>query len=245
VALGYLGDPAATALRFRPDPHGPPGARAYWTGDLVRRRADGVLDFLGRRDDQVKLHGVRVELGEVDAALCRHPAVVDAASVLRIDGPAPRLAALVVAPGATEEQLRRHLLDELPVALLPATIDLVDALPLGPTGKLDRRAVLAALDRPARPRVHAPPETELERTLAGLWAEVLDEAAVGRHDSFFDLGGHSLLATRLTSLVRDALGVELPLRELFAQPTVAGTAAWLATRPADPRAAVDEPSGEE
>ena len=230
VAHGYLGDPATTADRFRPDPYGPPGSRAYRTGDLVRRRADGVIEFVGRRDAQVKVGGVRVELGEIEAALRRHPDVVDAVAA---PGPAdggPRLVAAVVARAPVDEEaLRRRLLETLPLGLVPGMVVRVDAIPTGPTGKADRAAVRELIDRSAHPGGE-PPRTGVERRLARLWCGLLDVPAVGRHDSFFALGGHSLLATRLTSQVRTEFGVDLPLRELFANPTVAGAAAWLARR---------------
>ena len=231
VAHGYLGDPALTADRFRPDPFGPPGSRAYLTGDVVRRRADGAVEFAGRRDDQVKVRGVRVELGEIEAALRSHPAIADAvAGVVAADGGAKLFAGVVTATEVAEDALRRHLLETLPLGLLPSTIERLAEIPVGSSGKVDRAAALALIERSGAAADGEPPLPGPERRLAELWRDLLGVPEVRRQDSFFDLGGHSLLATRLTNQVRLAFGVDLPLRELFANPTLAATAAWLAAR---------------
>lgn len=227
VAHGYVADPALTAARFVPDPFGPPGSRAYLTGDRARRRSSGAVEFAGRGDRQVKLRGVRVDLGEVEAALRRHPGVVEAAAAVRAAAGTPQLAAAVVLRGEVEPgALRRHLLAFLPAALLPAVIEPVPALPAGPTGKVDHRAVEALLERAGR-QAAVPPRPGAEQRLAAIWQELLGVGEVGRSDSFFELGGHSLLATQLASRVRAAFGADLPLRRFFADPTVAGIAAWL------------------
>jgi len=229
VALGYLGDPALTALRFPPDPYGPPGSRAYLTGDLVRRRDDGVLDFVGRRDGQVKIRGLRVELGEIETALRSHASVSDAVAVVGGAGGGPALLAGVVGDGPIDlESLRRHLLDILPLGLQTASLVVLDAVPLTAAGKVDRAAALAAITSRSSPRSDEPPLPGDEERLAELWCELLGVSAVHRHDSFFELGGHSLLATRLASRVRLDFGVEFPIRELFAHPTLANAAARIA-----------------
>ncbi|MBV9774892.1 MAG: amino acid adenylation domain-containing protein, partial [Gemmatimonadetes bacterium] len=226
VARGYLGRPGLTAERFLPDPFVPgPGARLYRSGDRVRWLADGKLEFLGRIDHQVKVRGFRVEPGEVEAALERHPRVLEALVVVREDAPGDRrLAAYFTtegeAPGTAE--LRAHLGATLPEHMVPSAFVALDAFPLTLNGKLDRRALPAPAG--ASGREYVPPRSETERVLAAAWAEVLRVERVGIHDSFFELGGHSLLATRLVSRVREAFGVELPLRALFEAPTVAGLA---------------------
>jgi amino acid adenylation domain-containing protein len=226
LARGYLGRPELTAEKFVPDPFGS-GGRLYRTGDLVRRRPDGGLDFLGRIDHQVKIRGFRIELGEVEAALRRHPAVREAVAVAREDTPGDRrLVAYVVSDGETgPAELRAWLARTLPEAMLPGAWVILPALPLTPNGKVDRKALPAPerAPRPASPAV-ATADRPLEELLAGIWAEVLGVDQVGPGDDFFELGGHSLLAARVVSRVQTALGVELPLRTLFQETTLAGLA---------------------
>ncbi|HKV13156.1 MAG TPA: amino acid adenylation domain-containing protein, partial [Thermoanaerobaculia bacterium] len=233
VGRGYLGQPALTAERFVPDPwSGTPGARLYRTGDLARHRADGTLDFIGRQDDQVKVRGFRIEPGEVEAALCRHPEV-RAAVVLALEAPQGdrRLTAFLVPlrePAPEAAELRAFLLGILPDYMVPAAFVPVPSLPLTPTGKVDRRA-LAAAERPpeaARPG-RVPPASPRERQLAAIWREVLGVDEIGVDDDFFALGGHSLLATQVISRIRRTFGVEIPLRTLFERPTVAALSAVL------------------
>ncbi|MBD0671976.1 non-ribosomal peptide synthase/polyketide synthase, partial [Streptomyces sp. CBMA156] len=232
VARGYPARPGLTAGRFVADPSGPAGARMYRTGDLVRWNRDGQLEFLGRADDQVKVRGFRIEPGEIEAALTTHPAIAQAAVVLRAEedarldaSPDARLVAYLVAATGTPagpDELRAHLRERLPEHLVPAAFVTLNALPLTPTGKLDRQALPAPERTPAVPG--RAPRTAVEQLLAGLYAEVLGVSAVGLDDSFFDLGGHSLLATRLVARARSVLDVELTLGELFDAPTVAGLA---------------------
>jgi amino acid adenylation domain-containing protein len=224
VARGYLGRPAATAERFRPDPEATaPGARRYWTGDLVERLPSGELSFLGRADHQVKVRGVRIELAEVEAALLAQAEIAEAAVTLQRDAQgAPWLIAHVVPraqlPPATE--LRARLAAHLAEAALPAVFHELAALPRLPSGKLDRRA-LPSLDLEARSAGPAP-RNETEARLAALWGELLGLPEVGVHDSFFALGGHSLLATRLVARLRSELAVEIPLeRFLRSEATIA------------------------
>jgi amino acid adenylation domain-containing protein len=227
VARGYLGRPAATADAFLPDPFtGQPGARLYRTGDRVRRLPDGALEFLGRLDDQVKVRGFRVEPAEVEAALLAHPAVRDAAVVVR-DGPAgePRLVGYAATPAGTEgAELRDYLRARLPDYMVPAAVVVLDALPLTSNGKVDRRALPEPPED--RPR-HVPPRTATERAVAAVWEEVLGVERIGVGDDFFALGGHSLAAARAAARVRERLGRDLPLAELFRGGTVERVARFL------------------
>jgi amino acid adenylation domain-containing protein len=233
LARGYLGRPDLTAERFVPNPFTQePGARLYRTGDLGRRRASGELEYLGRVDLQVKVRGFRIEPGEIEAALVRHPAVTEAAVVVRDDLPGGRgLAAFWTPSGdatAGTHELRVFLKEHLPEALVPAVFARLDRLPVTPNGKVDRRALAAIRVAPARtePSFEAP-RTPAEELLAGLWTELLGRERVAADDDFFDLGGHSLLATQLVSRVRETLGVELPLRAVFQSPTLSAMAAAL------------------
>jgi amino acid adenylation domain-containing protein len=234
LARGYLGRPALTAERFIPDPFSSePGGRLYHTGDVARYRADGAVEFLGRSDDQVKLRGYRIEVGEIEAALRHHEGVVEAAVALREDVPGDqRLVAYVVArrvgeaaPELSAGELQQRLRRVLPEYMLPSTFVMLDALPSLPNGKVDRRALPAPdLTRDARDAQGTQPRTPFEESLAGIWADVLGVERVGSHDNFFELGGHSLLATQVVSRVRKALHAEVTLRGFFESPTVAGLA---------------------
>ncbi|HLL48703.1 MAG TPA: amino acid adenylation domain-containing protein, partial [Longimicrobiaceae bacterium] len=239
VARGYLGRPGQTAAAFVPDPFaGEPGARAYRTGDRVRWRADGELEYLGRVDQQVKVRGFRIEPGEVEAALAGHPEVREAAVVVRGDGPGgPRLVGYVVPEAGAEPaaaEVRRWLGGRLPEYMVPSALVVLAALPLTPAGKLDRRALPAPAEGDGD--AHVPPRTPTEERLAATFAEVLKLERVGAGDDFFALGGHSLLATRVVARIRAGFGAEVPLRALFEAPTVAGLAerldALLAAGPA-------------
>jgi amino acid adenylation domain-containing protein len=234
VARGYLGRPAATAERFVPDPfRGRGGARLYRTGDRARWRPDGALEYLGRVDAQVKVRGFRVEPGEVEAALRRHPGVAECAVVARDAAPGekrlvgyvvPRRDAAAVRPRGGLDELRAHLRRALPEHMVPGALVPLDALPLTPNGKVDYAALPAPEQAPADGAWVAP-RTPVEEVLAGIWAQVLGRERVGAGENFFALGGHSLLATRVVSCIRAALGAELPVRSLFEAPTVAELAA--------------------
>jgi amino acid adenylation domain-containing protein len=222
VARGYLGRPELTAERFVPDPFtGAVGARLYRTGDVVRYDREGSLEFVGRADEQVKLRGFRIELGEIEAVLRRHRQVREAVVVLREDDGDKRLVAYVVGDAQASE-LRAYMSERLPDYMVPSFFVPLNELPLMPNGKINRRALPAVESVEAKS--DEAPRTATEDLLASLWAGVLHVDQVGVNDNFFELGGHSLLATQLMSRVRDAFGVELPLRELFEQPTVASLA---------------------
>ncbi|MEW5929610.1 MAG: amino acid adenylation domain-containing protein [Gemmatimonadota bacterium] len=230
MARGYLGRPDLTAERFLPDPHrGVVGARLYRTGDVGRRRADGEVEFLGRTDHQVKVRGYRVELGEIEAVLRGHGQVREAAVLLREDVPGqPRLVAYVAGEAGAEltaaelrghlAGLRAHLAERLPEYMVPGAFVVLEQLPVTANGKIDRRA-LPAPER-ASGEEHVAPRTVVEELLAEIFAEVLRLERVGATDNFFELGGHSLLVTQVFSRLREMLGIEVPLRALFEQPTV-------------------------
>ncbi|HEV2735418.1 MAG TPA: amino acid adenylation domain-containing protein, partial [Longimicrobiaceae bacterium] len=230
VARGYLGRPDLTAERFLPEPFGgEAGARMYRTGDRVRRLANGELEYLGRLDFQVKVRGFRIELGEIEAALLSRAGVREAAVVVREDAPGERrIVGYVVADGEPATAgLREHLLARLPGYMVPSALVVLEELPLTPSGKLDRRALPAPAGAAAE--AYVAPRTPAEETLAEIWGEVLGVGRVGARDDFFALGGHSLLATRVVSRLRQAFGVDVPLRTLFEAPTVAGLAARVET----------------
>ncbi len=235
VARGYLRRPGLTAERFVPDPF-QPGARLYRTGDLARRLADGSLEFVGRIDHQVKIRGHRIELGEVEVALAAYPGVRQVVVEAR-GGPPEDLAlvAYVAADGALEAQeLRAFLHARLPVYMVPAAFVLLPELPLTPNGKVDRRALPPPEEGASAGRAFVPPRTAVEQVLAGLWQQLLQRDRVGLHDDFFELGGHSLLATRLASRLRQVFKVDLSLRSLLQDPTVAGIAGALVASEAAP-----------
>ncbi len=225
VTRGYLGCADLTAERFVPHPWSQqPGARFYRTGDLGRYWSDGTLEFVGRKDQQVKIRGYRIELGEIEAALGSHPEVQECVVLVREDVPGDKrlVAYMVGSRDLIVAGLRGFLQEKLPGYMIPSQFLRLDAMPLTPNGKLDRRAL------PAPQQWHGQAEEEqqqartgIEEVLVDLWSQVLGRARVGIHDTFFELGGHSLLATQLLARVRTVLGVELPVRTVFEAPTVA------------------------
>ncbi|WP_307794069.1 non-ribosomal peptide synthetase/MFS transporter [Actinacidiphila bryophytorum] len=228
LAHGYLRRPELTAEKFVP---GPGGQRSYRTGDLARWLPDGTLEFLGRIDSQVKLRGLRIELGEIEAALREQPGVRDAAVTVREDTPGDRrLAAYLVAepgdPAAPPDPLpdttalRSALKRRLPDYMVPATFDVLPALPLSPNGKLDRRRLPAPVRVRDIAATYAEPNTATEILIAELWAELLGVPRIGLDDDFFDLGGHSLLAVQVVAALRRAVGAGVTVMDLFAQRTV-------------------------
>ncbi|WTJ47677.1 amino acid adenylation domain-containing protein [Streptomyces atratus] len=223
VGRGYLGDPARTAATFVPDPFsGVPGARLYRTGDVVRYLPDGQLEFLGRRDHQVKIRGQRIELGEVEAALRGVDGVSDAVVVAAPDHLGQTRLAGYVAGGVDAMDVRTAVASALPDAMVPSAVVVLDALPLTPNGKVDR----AALPAPefADHSAYIAPESGTQRQVAAVFAEVLGVERVGLEDDFFALGGHSLLATQLMARIREHFRIDLPLRALFERPVVRGLA---------------------
>ncbi|HVT16282.1 MAG TPA: amino acid adenylation domain-containing protein [Thermoanaerobaculia bacterium] len=233
LARGYLGRPNLTAERFIPDPYAAePGARLYRTGDLVRRLPAGALEFLGRVDHQLKVRGYRLEPGEVEAALVRHPAVRAAAVVAREARPGDvRLVAYVVPragadPGAlAAPELRAHLRATLPDPIIPGHYVTLAALPLLPNGKVDRKSLPAPAGPAAAPAAgFVAPRGEVERTIVQAWREALGVERVGIHDNFFDLGGHSLLLSQVHARLCESVDPDLPLLDLFKYPTVAALA---------------------
>ncbi|HVR99922.1 MAG TPA: amino acid adenylation domain-containing protein [Thermoanaerobaculia bacterium] len=236
LARGYLRRPDMTAEKFIPDPYaGEPGGRLYRTGDLVRWLPDGDLDFLGRLDNQVKLRGLRIELGEIEAVLVQHPGVLEAAVDVREDRPGEKRLAGYVVPvpdrGVAVEELRAFLRERLPEYMVPAAFVYLPALPLTPNGKVDHKALPAPEWAPEHAFVA--PRTATEQTLARIWGRVLQAERVGVHDNFFEIGGHSLLATQVMSQIREELFVDLPIRALFASPTVAALAEIIETQGPD------------
>ncbi|NCE89827.1 non-ribosomal peptide synthetase [Pseudomonas sp. L13] len=233
VGRGYVSDPLRTAQVFVPNPFGAPGERLYRTGDLARRRSDGVLEYVGRIDHQVKIRGYRIELGEIEARLHEQPHVRDAAVGVQEGANGKHLVGYLVAADATldpSEQLERikqRLRAELPEYMVPLHWLWLDRLPLNANGKLDRKALPTLEIGQLHSQDYVAPRSELETTLAGIWAEVLKVERVGVQDNFFELGGHSLLATQIASRVQKTLQRDVPLRAMFECSTVAELAGYI------------------
>ncbi|WP_327733443.1 amino acid adenylation domain-containing protein [Streptomyces nojiriensis] len=227
VAPGYMNRPQLTAERFNRHPFSrDPSARVFRSGDLARWLPNGAIEYLGRIDRQVKVRGLRIELGEVESVLARHESVASSVAVVREDEPGDQrlIAYCVPAPGrhldaAALRQWCRH---SLPGYMTPGWIISLDGFPLTQSGKVNYQALPRPVnDHPDRDQEHTAPRTEVEKLIAGVWADILGQDRIGVHDNFFDLGGHSLLATRLVNRIQSAMGVELPLRTLFEAPTIA------------------------
>ncbi len=255
VARGYRSGPSLTAESFVPDPFGAAGTRVYRTGDLTRFLADGRIEFLGRRDHQIKMRGFRIELGEIEAVLREHPGVRQAA-VTRVEAPlGARLVAHVVPAGEAPDAaaLRAAAQRRLPEYMVPAAFAFADELPMTASGKVDRRALAGEAARAAEGALdhaaYVAPSGPVEEMAAAIFAEVLRAERVGANDHFFALGGHSLLATRVVSRLREVFAVELPVRAIFEHPTVGELARLVeaargtAARAAAPLVPVDREQG--
>jgi acyl-coenzyme A synthetase/AMP-(fatty) acid ligase/acyl carrier protein len=239
VARGYLRRPELTAERFIQSPFGAcEGGRLYRSGDLGRYLPNGEIEYLGRIDQQVKIRGHRVELGEIEATLRRHPGVRECAVDAREAKPGDvRLIAYVVPreqEAPPDADLGAFLKRSLPAYMLPSTFVPVDSIPKTSSGKVDRRALPAPTSSPDRRHEFVAPRNETERAVAEIWGQVLGLERLGAHDDFFERGGHSLLATMVISRVRDSFGVELPIRALFDSSTVAEFAAVVSANPEAP-----------
>ncbi len=230
LSQGYINDDALTAEKFLANPFtSQNGDRIYRTGDLGRYRPDGLIEFAGRADRQIKIRGYRIEPGEIEGVLAAHPGIVECAVVAREarTGGNELAAFFVPRSGQTllAEDLRAHLRKLLPEYMLPVALAALARLPLTPNGKVDRRALSLRIDDGGRAvESHALPTNQIERTMLEIWREVLDNGAIGVFDNFFELGGHSLSATRLIARLRSAFQIDLPLKCIFIEPTIAGLA---------------------
>jgi hypothetical protein len=226
VARGYLNRDELTAERFLPDPYSTTGGKLYRSGDLARRLENGELEYLGRIDNQVKLRGYRIELGEIEAVLAAHPDVTECAVIAREDVPGDkRLVAYLVTDQPATDQFRMHLKRDLPDYMIPAHFVSLPKLPLTVNGKLDRRALPAPdLEASAAGTEQVAPRTPTESRIALIWGEALGIPSPGVHDNFFDVGGHSMKAAQIVTKLRSELNVDVGMRHLFEQPTIAGLA---------------------
>ncbi|MBD1837880.1 non-ribosomal peptide synthetase [Coleofasciculus sp. FACHB-501] len=237
LSRGYLNRPELTAEKFIPNPFlekSETSELLYKTGDLARYLPNGELEYLGRIDHQVKVRGFRIELGEIEAVLNQHPGVQQAVVIAREDNSNDKYLVAYVVPkqeaATTPVQLRSFLKEKLPNYMVPSSFVLLEAIPLTPNGKIDRRALPEPdTARPELESAYIAPRTAIEEVVAGIWTQVLGLEQVGMRDRFFDLGGHSLLATQVISRLREAFQVEIPLRFLFESPTVAGLAERIET----------------
>jgi acyl carrier protein len=222
VGRGYLNRPELTQAKFIPHPFSShTGDRLYKTGDLARYLPDGNIEFLGRIDTQVKIRGIRIELGEVEAALNTHPQIQQAVVLVSEDTSGDKRLVAYIVGEVRSDQLQEFLRQTLPAYMLPSAFIGIDSIPLTPNGKIDHKAlnalkgsdILASLE-------YVAPQTPTQEKLVQIWSELLEREKIGIHDDFFELGGHSLLATQLVSRVRANFGVDLPLRSLFEQSTI-------------------------
>jgi acyl-coenzyme A synthetase/AMP-(fatty) acid ligase/acyl carrier protein len=247
LARGYLRRPELTEGKFLPNPFAThTGERLYRSGDLGRYRANGEIEYLGRMDQQVKIRGHRVELGEIEAVLAQYPDVRESAVVARQETPGDvRLIAYLVPRGETappDPKLRDFLKRSLPAYMVPSRFVPIERLPLTPSGKLDRRALPSPAGRSKeREEGFVPPRDPTERAVAKIWGQILGLDGLGAHDNFFERGGHSLMAAQVVSRVRDSFGVELPIRALFDSSSVAEFAEVVAKAPEAARSTLSIP----
>src|SRR5205814_7005419 len=241
VTRGYLNQPDLTAERFIRNPFSDdPNERLYRTGDIVSYRANGILDFLGRADNQIKIRGFRVELEEIEQALREQSSVKD--GVVVYDESAQRLVAYVIPQdnkGISTTNLRNSLKTKLPAYMVPSILEVIDALPVTANGKINRRALPEPASQTQTDETFVAPSTPIKEMIASAWREVLNLERIGAHDNFFDVGGHSLLAAKVVSLVRNQMNVDLSIVDLFQAPTIAALAELLAPRVAE-KSARDE-----
>jgi acyl carrier protein len=223
-AHGYLNRPELSAERFIANPFDDSSC-LYKTGDLARYLPDGNLQYLGRKDSQVKVRGFRVELGEIEAILAQHSAIAQTAVTVKTD---KLIAYLVTNTDVTREELRQYLSQQLPNYSIPSQFVFLDSLPLTPSGKIDRQSLPEPqLERPELTTAYTPPSSNLEQQIAEIWQDLLQVDKVGIHDNFFDLGGHSLLIVQLRSRLEEFLNREIPLVTLFQYPTIEALATYL------------------
>jgi acyl carrier protein len=227
LGRGYLNRPGLTAEKFIPNPFGSSGSRLYKTGDLVRYRPDGDIDYLGRIDHQVKIRGFRIELGEIEARLLEAPDIKEAVVIAREDQPGDKrlVAYLVAGTAVASELLKLRLKEMLPEYMVPSAFVQLDNMPLSANGKLDRKCLPRPDLSELSAKQYVAPRTASEEILAEIWADVLGVDRVGVEDNFFELGGHSLLATQLVSRICIRFGIDLPLKTLFDTTNVAQLAA--------------------
>jgi acyl carrier protein len=240
LARGYVGRAGQTAERFVPDPYSQVGGeRVYATGDIGSYGEDGRIEFVGRRDGQVKVRGFRIETGEIEAALSQHPGLREVVVIARANPINDKdLVAYVVKDSGelTDDELQNFLAQRLPVYMIPTRFVTLEKLPLTPNGKIDRAALPAPEKmRPALQEEFIAPKTPVEKLIAEIWCEVLDIDQVGINDNFFKLGAHSLLATKVATRLREAFQQEISLGKMFEAPTVAEIAAVIEEGQAHPR----------
>jgi acyl carrier protein len=234
MARGYLDRPELTADRFIPDPFGLGGGRLYRTGDRVRWRSDGQLEYIGRLDQQIKIRGFRVELGEIEAQLLAQAGVRDAVVVARASRTGPRLIAYTVAHAGVllnMGTLKTALRAVLPDFMLPSSIVFLEALPLSPNGKVDRNAL--PWPEQFEEQDYDAPITQIEKLVSVIWAEILEVPRVGLHSNFFDLGGHSLLLIKVQCKLEEQLNTPITIVDLFRHTTVASLARFLGEKRAE------------
>ena len=225
VTAGYINQPERTAERFVPEHFRlDPKSKMYRTGDLVRMLPDGNVEFLGRVDDQVKIRGFRIELGEIEAVLLQHAGVKQAAVLALADERGDKSLAAYVVASADADELRRHLLENLPDYMVPSVIVALPKMPLNANGKIDRQALPKLEDVRAAAKESVAPRTPSEEVVASIWEEVLKRDGLGVEDNFFEIGGHSLLATQIASRLREHFKTPVPVRAIFESPSIAALA---------------------